>query len=164
MRWLVKSNQPHSNLNTSLSPSGPCPTKQLWWPRCQSTPGLPWWLNSVEPSDFFSASPLWPFGLDSRSCYPFHGPNAMGESNTALVHSNHMLDFRFYTLHVMYKIQLWLFSCSATSCFLSFFALIHNIILSTLTQLRYLQFTVSFILNTILAVVRWNCRVSIRWV
>ena len=90
MRWLGTNHQPRSDLNTSPSPSGQCRMKQPCGPRCLSTPGLPWWPNSAEPSAFFLASLLWLFGVASRSCYPFCGPDMDHRINTPLVHSTHI--------------------------------------------------------------------------
>ena len=93
MRWLEVNNQPPSDLNSLPSPFGPCLTKQLCGRRCQSTLGLPLWPNLVEPSAFFltfSSLPLWLFGVASRSCYPFFGPNITDHGNTTCMHSMHI--------------------------------------------------------------------------
>ena len=115
MRWSEGSNQLRSNLNTSHSPSGPSPMKQLCGRRCQSTHGLPWWQNSEEPSVFFSdfsSQPVWLFGMASRSCYPFAGPNIMDHGNTTLSHSmqlHNVLDSHNIHRFIQIKILLlWL--------------------------------------------------------
>ena len=107
-RWSEASNQPHSNLNILHSPSGPSPMKQPCGRRCQSTPGLPWWQSSEEPSACFldfSSQPVWLFWVASRSCYPFSGPNIMDHGNTNLRHSMHIasLIFIFYRAYCCVK-------------------------------------------------------------